>query len=184
MVEEQSTAPELEQKQEDKPVVEMETVTPQQQEVALPKVIVSYAGFWIRLWAYILDLIALTVLGGVGGLAICGVCLLLGMPLEIFRSLDVEYFLLAYAVLGVVYFVGCACAPWRSTWGKWVCDLKIVTLEGGRISIWQSVFRYFTQMFFSSFLYIGFMMIGWTGKKQGLHDMMVGTYVVHIRNTA
>ena len=39
--------------------------------------------------------------------------------------------------------------------------------------------RYFGKIISAIILYIGFIMIAFTGKKQGLHDIMAGTLVVN-----
>lgn len=51
-------------------------------------------------------------------------------------------------------------------------------MQGGRISLGQAFIRYFAKFLSAMILYIGFMMAGWTEKKQALHDKLAGTLVV------
>ena len=55
----------------------------------------------------------------------------------------------------------------------------IVTDEAGnRISFGKATGRHFGKILSALILYIGYIMIAFTGKKQGLHDILAGTLVV------
>lgn len=56
--------------------------------------------------------------------------------------------------------------------------LKVTNLQGGRISTAQALIRYFGKFLSSIIFYIGFIMAGFTEKKQALHDMLAKTLVV------
>lgn len=56
--------------------------------------------------------------------------------------------------------------------------LRVSNMQGGRISLGQAFIRYFAKFLSAMILYIGFMMAGWTEKKQALHDKLAGTLVV------
>lgn len=55
--------------------------------------------------------------------------------------------------------------------------LKVTALDGTRISIARATGRHFAKFLNLLTLLIGFFMIGWTRRKQGLHDMIAGTRV-------
>jgi uncharacterized RDD family membrane protein YckC len=54
--------------------------------------------------------------------------------------------------------------------------------EGKRISLKQANQRYWGKILSMLPLYIGFMMAGWTKKKQALHDRISGTFIVKKKN--
>jgi uncharacterized RDD family membrane protein YckC len=66
----------------------------------------------------------------------------------------------------------------QGTLGKKVCGLKVTDLNGARISFGKAAGRYFAKILSGIILGIGFIMVAFTERKQGLHDMIVGTYVV------
>jgi uncharacterized RDD family membrane protein YckC len=127
-----------------------------------------YAGFWIRFVAILID----SFIVGVGGF-------LVGF-----------FFTLATAGLGACLapFLGIA-ATWlyfalmessksQGTLGKMALGLKVVDLQGRRITFGRATGRHFSRFLSAIILYIGYMMAGWTEKKQGLHDMIAGTCVL------
>jgi len=60
--------------------------------------------------------------------------------------------------------------------------LVVADEMGQRISFGRATGRYFAKILSSLILLIGFFMIGWTARKQGLHDMIAGTLVYKARN--
>ncbi|WP_446728107.1 RDD family protein [Peribacillus sp. TH14] len=51
-------------------------------------------------------------------------------------------------------------------------------LNGGRIGFGRATGRYFATIISGMIFYIGYIMAGFTSKKQALHDMIAGTVVV------
>jgi uncharacterized RDD family membrane protein YckC len=58
----------------------------------------------------------------------------------------------------------------------------VTDLEGRRIGFGRATGRYFAKILSALILGIGFLMVAFTQRKQGLHDMIAGTLVV--RGTA
>jgi uncharacterized RDD family membrane protein YckC len=56
--------------------------------------------------------------------------------------------------------------------------LEVTDLEGHRIGFGRASGRFFGKIISAITLYIGFLMAGFTEKKQALHDMMAGTLVI------
>jgi uncharacterized RDD family membrane protein YckC len=63
-------------------------------------------------------------------------------------------------------------------WVKKALGLKVVDETGDRISFGRAAGRYFAMILSGLILVFGFMMIGWTHRKQGLHDVLAGTFTV------
>lgn len=66
----------------------------------------------------------------------------------------------------------------QGTLGKMATGLKVTDLNGNRISFGRASGRYFGRILSGIILDIGFLMIAFTQKKQGLHDMIAETLVV------
>jgi uncharacterized RDD family membrane protein YckC len=56
--------------------------------------------------------------------------------------------------------------------------LKVTDLEGRRISFARATGRHFAKILSGLMFFIGFIMAGFTQRKQALHDMIAGTLVV------
>jgi uncharacterized RDD family membrane protein YckC len=93
---------------------------------------------------------------------------LTGLSQELFSS-----------ILGILYFIIMPVTSMQGTLGKAVLGLKITDHDGGRISILTSIGRYLGYILSAIILLIGYMMVGWTERKQGLHDKLASTYVVY-----
>jgi uncharacterized RDD family membrane protein YckC len=136
---------------------------------------VAYGGFWIRVVAYIIDGILLTI--------VCGVVdRLLGI--NILESDWDHYDPLANVislVIGWLYFALLESSERGATVGKMVMGLRVVTSDGRRLSFMNATGRYFAKILSAIILCIGFIMIAFTDKKRGLHDMIAGTLVIKTR---
>ncbi len=75
-------------------------------------------------------------------------------------------------------------SSWQATPGKKLLQLKVTDLYGNRIGFGKATGRYFAKLLSGLILGIGFIMVAFTEKKQGLHDMMAGTLVVKDQKTA
>jgi uncharacterized RDD family membrane protein YckC len=76
-----------------------------------------------------------------------------------------------------LYFAGSECSSAQATPGKKALGLVVTNLNHERISFGRATARYFSKFLSELTLYIGYVMIGFTAKKQGLHDMIAGTLV-------
>jgi len=86
-------------------------------------------------------------------------------------------FLLAL-VLTWLYYALLESSSWQATLGKKALGLEVTDLAGGRISFGRATGRYFARWISAMTLGIGFIMAGFTEKKQALHDILVGTLVI------
>jgi uncharacterized RDD family membrane protein YckC len=121
----------------------------------------NYAGFWIRVGAYLLDAILLII-----------VQLVLG---QLIKS-DIQASLIN-ALFGWLYFAGFESAT-GGTPGKMVLGLSVTDMNGNRISFLRATGRYFAKILSGLILLIGFIMVGFTAQKQGLHDKIASTLVL------
>ena len=137
-----------------------------------------YGGFWIRVAAYLLDFLILTV-----GYYIIAIPLGLSMVgLGAVDPLSLVGFGLAYVAIGLalgiayqVYFL----TKFGATPGKMVLGLEVIRSDGGPITAGRAVSRLFAHGLSGIILYIGYIMIGFDNEKRGLHDHICDTRVVY-----
>jgi uncharacterized RDD family membrane protein YckC len=58
-----------------------------------------------------------------------------------------------------------------------IFGMKVTDLHGNRISFARATGRHFAKILSTMILFIGFIMVGFTERKQGLHDILAGTLV-------
>jgi uncharacterized RDD family membrane protein YckC len=66
----------------------------------------------------------------------------------------------------------------QGTLGKMAFGMKVTDMSGARISFGRSTGRFFAKILSGMILNIGYIMAGFTDRKQALHDMIAGTLVV------
>lgn len=132
----------------------------------------QYGGFWKRVVAYFIDLVPLLLIAAVLAV-ISGQDLLNPDPEPTFAFSD-----LFGIIIGVAYFAGFESSSWQATPGKRAMGMIVVDTNGARISLGKAVGRYFAKILSGMILLIGYIMIAFTARKQGLHDLIVGTLVV------
>ena len=127
--------------------------------------VTSYAGFWVRVVAAIID-------GGMLGI----VQFVLNQFIDDFAAVNLLNTLVAW-----LYFAGLESSASQATLGKMVLGMKVTGLDGDRISFLRATGRYLAKILSALILLIGFIMVAFTEKKQGLHDMIASTLVVKTR---
>jgi uncharacterized RDD family membrane protein YckC len=135
---------------------------------------VRYAGFWMRFWAYLLDLI---VVGSIERLLINPLFRLLDLSLSefnVFAPISI-----ASAVIFYLYFV-LMTKYFNQTLGKMVFGLKVVNLNSDKLTWGTILFREWIGRFISATVIIGYIIVAFLPKKQGLHDIFTDTTVIHV----
>lgn len=136
-----------------------------------------YAGFWMRLWAFLLDLL---IVWSIGAIVVFPLFRLLGISesktfLFSPASIATAIILYGYFILMTKYF--------KQTLGKMVFGLKVIDLKHDHLS-WKSILfregvgRYIA-LFYFPLTYIVFLVAAFTSKKQGVHDFIADTTVIH-----
>lgn len=141
----------------------------------------GYAGFWRRFAAYLLDgIITGIITFPISlGIAFAGMAVLgrneqsLNIASGIAQLVNVLILVLYYAVL--------ESSSSQATFGKQALGCKVVDLKGHRISFGRALGRMIAKILSILIFLIGFIMAGFTQKKQALHDMIAGTLVIKTR---
>lgn len=145
---------------------------------------VPYGGFWWRVLAYIIDAIVMNIIFSIGGAA-------LGVGMLPLSGIDnggailgavVGVSMLGSLVLSWLYFALMESSKLQATLGKLAVGLVVTDLHGERIGFLRATGRYFAQLVSAFIFFIGFIMVAFTERKQGLHDMMAGTLVFKTRD--
>lgn len=138
-----------------------------------------YAGFFVRLVAFIIDSIIAALVVGIVKLpfsiaAMGGVGFLKANFIFEYSFLDVLGYIgvASYFVL-LTYFA-------HSTPGKMLLHLEVVT-SNGEWTFLNVLYRETVGRFLSSLLCIGYLAVLVTKEKQGFHDMLCDTHVVYAK---
>lgn len=146
----------------------------------------AYAGFWLRLTAYAIDALILSAATLIIMVPLAP--LFFGttppqppMPGEALKPAVMMFVSIVYglAFLGSwLYFALFESSAWQATPGKRVLGLFVTDMHGGNISFGRATARFFGRILSTLILLVGYFMIGFTEKKQGLHDMLADCLVL------
>jgi uncharacterized RDD family membrane protein YckC len=152
----------------------------------------TYAGFWLRFVASLIDGLILGI--PLMFLMIVGIFFLGGFGLMMRRNpvdpraaaaivgpLIVGYLFFMLLFVGVewLYFAGMESSERQATFGKAAMSLRVTDLEGQRLSFKHATGRFFAKIVSGLIPFaIGYIMAGFTEKKQALHDIIAGTLVL------
>ena len=136
----------------------------------------SYAGFWKRVAAIFVDTIILMFGGAMIGFLFG--FLMIGEGINDLEELEGIGNILGL-ILGWIYFAAMESSPTQGTLGKMALGIKVTDMEGDRVEFGRATGRHFGKIISTIILLIGYIMIAFTQKKQGLHDIMAGCLVVN-----
>lgn len=132
------------------------------------------AGFWIRFWAYTVDIL---VLASVGMLLIKPIFRLFSLELN-----NPEWyapFTVITAAIFYAYFV-LMTKLCSQTVGKMIFGIRVISKDGGKLKWGTVIFREWIGRLISVIpLNIPYLVVAFTPKKQGVHDFIADTLVVH-----
>lgn len=161
----------------------------------------TYAGFWKRFAAYLIDMIVIYIIVAIVGgiLAKCFDVSQLGQSL--YAVTDVEdvdmvsrpglsvslvvgivMFLLFAFLFPALYFILLEGSRKQATLGKRCLGIKVCDLRGAPISRWRAFGRFFCKTM-SGYVLIGYIIAAFTPRKQAMHDLMVDSIVVNAPRT-
>lgn len=137
---------------------------------------IVYAGFWARFAALFLDGLVLWVIGMVTFVVLGAV---MGFGIGSKQSPGFSLALnLVSILISAAYFVSMESGERGATFGKRALKLRVVDVDGNRISTGRAVGRWFGHALSDITFFIGYLIQPFTARKQALHDMMSGTLVI------
>lgn len=142
----------------------------------LPPQTYRVAGFWVRFWAFIIDLIVITGLNAFlwnSWLPASGQAGQLVKEVININSLFLGITGAAYFILMTYYY--------QQTLGKMIFGIKVVQADGQPLSWTTVVFRELVGRSLSQLLglYLGYIVCWFNSEKRCAHDYLSDTWVVH-----
>jgi|CXWL01.1.fsa_nt_gi uncharacterized RDD family membrane protein YckC len=130
---------------------------------------VKYAGFWVRTAAFFVDVLVLSI-------PIMAISFLVFGKTLSDTVYDYSDFVPTIGFFIIILFT---VTKYQATPGKMIVGLQIQRTNGERIGFGRVFLREIIGKLLSAIsLSIGYLMIAWTGKKQGLHDKIADTVVI------
>jgi uncharacterized RDD family membrane protein YckC len=155
-------------------------------DISRPSERVESAGFFLRLIAYIIDSVILccigTPIGAVINLAFGAPAFVdfqkLGQPVDLNQQAANWVGNIVGIVIGWLYFALQESSGAQATLGKRVLGIIVTDMDGRRIGFGQATGRYFGKILSGLICCVGYFMVAFTEKSQGLHDILASTLVV------
>jgi uncharacterized RDD family membrane protein YckC len=129
------------------------------------------AGFWLRLRATLLDGILLLI-------ADSFFALFLLIASQAFPIITFEIGITLFIIIGFLYNPLMESSKSQGSLGKQVFNLKVVDKDEKRLNFGHALIRLVAKLLSFALFFAGFLMIGLSDKKEGLHDMIVKTAVI------
>jgi uncharacterized RDD family membrane protein YckC len=144
---------------------------------------VAYAGFWLRLLAALIDSLVLAI----PSLAIMILAVMfLGFempppeapiltlpPMRVFLPMEAMFLTVHW-----LYFALMESSIWQGTLGKRALGVGVSDVHGKRVSFGRASGRFFGKLISGMTFLVGYVMAGFTEKKQALHDIISDCIVV------
>ena len=160
------------------------TTRPYVQQTVASAIPAVYAGFWKRFVAALLDGIVLSIPTFI-------IFVILGLSFGIWEETEYYYYeettpsvpmLLAFwlvsPIISWLYYSLMESSSKQATLGKMALGIKVTDVGGNRISFARATGRHFAKILSSLILLVGYIMVAFTEKKQGLHDIVADCLVV------
>lgn len=134
-----------------------------------------YANFWKRVAAQMFDQIILGVITS-GFAALLAITVI---PAEVTIQQLYAATTIGSLVINWLYFAAMESSTAQATLGKLAIELRVVDMNGQRIGFGRASGRFFGKMVSGLMLGIGYLMVGFTPKRQAMHDMLTDCLVIN-----
>ena len=151
----------------------------------------AYAGFWLRLVAHLIDGAVSSIVLGIIFLipvAFLGMGFFRDLSRQVNREnpvlplMFVFFLTISFAaifVLGWLYYASMESSAYQGTLGKMALGLIVTDMQGRRISFGRASGRFFAKLLTGLIpFFIGYIMAGFTEKRQALHDIIASCLVL------
>jgi len=159
--------------------------------IAMAASAAPYAGFWLRFVAYLIDSVVVWVVAGIVIALVVGavgvgffrnLAAEMNTPNPVFPAALVAIILMSVGILMIatwLYFAWMESSETQGTLGKMALALIVTDMQGNRISFGRASGRFFAKIITGMVpLAIGYIMAGFTEKKQALHDIIASCLVM------
>jgi uncharacterized RDD family membrane protein YckC len=143
---------------------------------------VTYAGFWLRFVAAIIDGVILFVIGMIiGGISGFLIGFVMGASGSAMQNIQLTVEIVAQIIgiiIGWLYEALLTSSSKQATLGKMALGIRVTGYDGQRISFARATGRHFAKFISAIIFMIGYIMAAFTERKQALHDLLASTLVV------
>lgn len=155
-----------------------------------PPGVAGYGGFWRRVLAVIIDALVLFIPLALIQSVVAPGSMDAGMHGgSMSKGYGVHYGVGAYwiwwsgveLIAAWLYWAGLHSSVYQATVGKMALELCVTDLQGRRISFLRATGRYLATFLSALVFMIGYLMVAFHPRKQGLHDLIAGTLVIRPR---
>lgn len=146
----------------------------------------NYAGFWRRFAAHLIDQIVVGIGVGVLSIPFVGTAAILTIAENLTERPEVAIaalasflgFAVVAAAASLFYYAWFESSKWQATPGKMALGLFVADERGARVSLGRAFGRQLGKIASGAILNIGYIMVAFTQRKQGLHDILASTVVL------
>lgn len=163
---------------------------------------ITYAGFWKRFVAYILDQLILgfarlVIFVPIWLFVLMGYFAEHNYNFDDYTNVSFQHFnnefsaamisllifvVVVFSLINVIadwlYYALMESSKKQATLGKMIMAIKVTDLSGNKVTFGKATGRYFGKILSGMLLGIGYIMAGFTEKKQALHDILSNCLVV------
>ena len=139
----------------------------------------EYSGFWLRFVAFLIDEIIWNLL-----VTLVVVLLVMYAFAAVMAGGNIVAVILIVILAGFgitlgwyFYHAYCESSDWQGSIGKRALGLYVTDAQGGRLTFGRALARNFSIMISHMTMGVGYIMAGFTKKKQALHDMVADCVV-------
>lgn len=141
---------------------------------------ISYAGFWLRVAASLVDGFIVNLIFAILGILYFWFLAKNNPSLSSSTQTVMGIF---YFIIWILYFPFME-SRGGTTFGKKIVGIKVLNTNGEPVGFLRSLGRNLAKIISALILMIGFIMAGFTKKKQGLHDIIASCVVVKSKETS
>lgn len=143
------------------------------EQMLVPK----YAGFWIRLWAFLIDML---IISAISGIFVKPVFRVLDMAITKPSAFLFSPYKVTALVLLLLYFIIMTKIAGQTV-GKMIMGIRVMKSNGEKATWGSVIFREGFGRFISQMLWIPYLLVLFLPQKKALHDVFADTVVVHER---
>lgn len=129
-----------------------------------------YAGFWRRLAAFIIDWLIIVIPTAI---------VFAPFGVNDFQNGRYTGFGLLRSLIYLAYFALMESSSYQATLGKMALGIKVTDIDGNKLTFARALGRNAAKYISAIICLVGFIIAAFTARKQALHDLIAGTYVIY-----
>lgn len=141
----------------------------------------AFAGFWLRAVAYLMDTVLISAVFGLIASFYPSTFMKFpeAAPVSLTSLPQLTPFAFALTItVNWLYFTFFESSAWQATPGKRVMRLYVADLNGQRVTFGRAAARNITKLISSLTFLVGYVVAGFTERKQALHDILARCLVL------